>query len=282
MALVALLAFHGDFAFAAEFDFDAEAESLESDEEEDADDDTDDDLFSDDEDEEEELDESLFGEDEDEGDEKADEKADADEELDADEEEEPVWDPDDVSVRDIDGHDWQFDHNFRAPRPIKVYGPDDKAEIYWYILYTVTNNTGDERFFAPSFMLFTDKAKVQRSRSQPNVCALIKKDRPRHAKFLEHATKIIGKLLQGDDNARDGIAIFAPLEEGTKSFTVFVGGLTGQYIRRANPGALADATEAEKTVILHKTRALKYRLIGDEWKRDMVPAKLVRKWWAWR
>ncbi|MDP6381209.1 MAG: hypothetical protein QF662_07685, partial [Phycisphaerae bacterium] len=177
---------------------------------------------------------------------------------------------------------WTLNLKFEAPRPIRIYGTNREPKIYWYILYSARNDSGATRFFAPDFILYTNEAKLHRSGIHPEVHKVIKERRKRRTRFLENSAKIIGNLLEGEDNARDGVAIFAPIGPKTKSFTLFVGGLSGRYILRDNPAAKADTPLAEKKIVLYKTLAVDYKLIGDEWWKDLAAPKVVKTQWTWR
>ena len=48
------------------------------------------------------------------------------------------------------------------PTPIRVNIPGkDVPQVYWYLRYTVTNNTGRDQIFMPDFVLYTDTGEVR-------------------------------------------------------------------------------------------------------------------------
>ena len=52
---------------------------------------------------------------------------------------------------------WQLDFEFHDPQRISVQLPGDaEAKTFWYLLYTVTNNTGADVQYYPSVDLVTD------------------------------------------------------------------------------------------------------------------------------
>jgi hypothetical protein len=91
-----------------------------------------------------------------------------------------------------------------------------------------------------------------------------------------------GKVLPGEDNARTGVAIFAPLDRGTDYFRIFVEGLSGEYVERPNPAATAETPEDEKVIRLRKTLVLEYKFPGDEWWLNADQPIFVSKTWTWR
>ena len=189
-------------------------------------------------------------------------------------------DPDRVDPNEIKCDEYDLDFRFDHPEPIVVTTPEGEKQVYWYLVYTITN-TGDEaRHYVPAFILYSDTASVQHAGLHPDVFEAIKKTRK--IRFLENTVKMVGKILPGEDNARTGVAIFAPLDRKTDHFTIFVEGLSGQYIERPNPAADENTPEDEKVVRLRKTIALEYKLPGDEWWLNLDQPVFVSKKWTWR
>lgn len=188
--------------------------------------------------------------------------------------------PDQVDPKDIKGENWTHDLRFDHPEPIVVTTPGGEKEVYWYIVYTVTNTSGAEKNFVPTFTLYSDTSAIRRAGVYPTVFEAIKKQRK--IRFLENAVQMIGKILPGEDNARTGVAIFAPLDRETDRFTIFVEGLSGQYIERPRADAPADAPPDQKVVRLRKTLAIEYKLPGDKWWLNLDQPLFVSKTWTWR
>jgi hypothetical protein len=193
-------------------------------------------------------------------------------------------DPDAVDPNTIKGEKWTLDFKFENPEPIVITDPEKgEKQVYWYVVYTITNNTGGERSVVPVFTLYGDTGAVRKAGLYPTVHDAIKKSRK--IKFLENAVQVIGKIAQGEDSARTGVAIFAPLERETDHFTVFVEGLSGEYIERPDrtkkiePGHLA---EGDKLLRLRKTLALAFDLPGDKWWMNLDQPIFKSKKWTWR
>ena len=198
-------------------------------------------------------------------------------------------DPDVVDPNLIKGEKYTLDFQFDRPEPIVVTGPTGEKQIYWYVFYTVTNRTGQDRLLVPVFTLFADTGAVSRAGIYPTVFDAIKK--LRKPKFLENAVQMIGKVLVGEDNARTGVAIFAPLSFKTTKFTIFVEGLSGEFIERPGPAAQPQATpaklpeakaEADKATRLRKTLALTYTLPSENWMTTLDQPVFKEKKWTWR
>jgi len=198
-------------------------------------------------------------------------------------------DPDAVDPNLIKGEKWNLDFQFDRPEPIVVTGPTGEKQIYWYVLYTVTNKTGQDRTFVPVFTLFADTGALSRAGIYPSVFDAVKK--LRKPKFLENAVQMMGKLLVGEDNARTGVAIFPPLSFKTTKFTIFIEGLSGEFIERPNPVAPPQAAagkpeevkpDADKVIRLRKTLALTYTLPSENWMQNLDQPIFQGKKWTWR
>src|SRR5438270_6135421 len=122
---------------------------------------------------------------------------------------------------------WQLKFEHSAPKRIVVRSPGAvNPAAYWYMTFTVTNNTTEEQRFLPVFEMLTNDGTVIRSdREIPaGVFDEIKKRERR--KTLEPMEKIAGRLLIGDDQARDGVAIWKEPSTRMGTFHIFVGGLS--------------------------------------------------------
>ena len=51
---------------------------------------------------------------------------------------------------------WELDIKFLDPKRIELQLPgSDRPVVYWYVVYTVINNTGRSQRFAPLFQIVT-------------------------------------------------------------------------------------------------------------------------------
>jgi hypothetical protein len=148
---------------------------------------------------------------------------------------------------------------------------DGKDKTYWFMRYTVINNSGRDILFTPSFEILAETGTaISALRSVPGpVFSKIKAlyNNP----FLLSPTNIDGKLLQGEDNAKDSVAIFPALDADSRNFQVFFMGLSGETSEVLNP-------LTKKPVILQKTLELDYNLPGQAIGIDPQPKLLATKW----
>jgi hypothetical protein len=180
---------------------------------------------------------------------------------------------------------WQLDFRFRDPERITVRLPGDDADTtFWYVLFTVVNNTGEDVSFFPSADLVTDTLQVVRAGDDisPSVYEAIA---ARHAKefpFFASPAKITGPLLQGEDNHRTSALVFRTFDPSASKFTLYVGGLSGEITRVINPGFDEKEPESESNAryfVLRRTLAVSYDLPGDVSTRGVAaPVRRHREW----
>ena len=180
---------------------------------------------------------------------------------------------------------WQLDFSFHDPQRITIRLPATGHEVtYWYMLYTVTNSTGTDVQYFPSFALVTDTLQVVKAgeTAHPLVYDAIAARHKKEYPFFAPPSRITGLLLQGEDNARTSAAVFAVFDGKADAFTIYGSGLSGQIERVINPSFDESKPESEsnpRRFILRKTVAIMYDLPGDEHTRDeATPIRRDRKW----
>jgi len=154
---------------------------------------------------------------------------------------------------------WELNFTHSKPKRITVGG-----DAYWYMTYGVVNNTDEERHFLPSFELVTENGDVLRSdrRIPFNVFQAIK-TREKN-RFLEHYTAVGGPLRLGEDEAKEGVAIWKEPNPEMGRFSIFVTGLSGEHVIMKDADG-KDRKDAEgRPLILRKTLQLNYLIRGDE------------------
>lgn len=122
---------------------------------------------------------------------------------------------------------WQLDV---TPGELRVayVGQGDDAGAYLYFTYSVTNNTGKDLEFVPSFELATDSGDIAASGVSvaPAVTdAIIESlEHP----FLEDQVEILGPIQQGPENAKHGVAIWPVTDFDADEARVFGAGFSGE------------------------------------------------------
>ena len=173
---------------------------------------------------------------------------------------------------------WELDFKHDTPRRIVVRVPGQGNRAYWYMTYSVVNNTGEDRMFLPRFEMVTRDGKIHRSdKGVPlQVFEEIKRrERPRYP-FLEPHFKVSNTLRVGEDQAKDGVAIWPEPMTEMGNFSIYVSGLSGETVTlkmvdgkpvRVKPENSAQelkGVDEKDVVILRKTLQLNYVIYGDE------------------
>ncbi len=133
---------------------------------------------------------------------------------------------------------WELELKFLDPRRIEVQLPGAaQPEVYWYMVYTVTNPSPRSQRFFPIFQIVTEDLKVHDTDTgiNPLVFDAIRARHNLTHKYLVEPSKAIGALLTGDDNARESVAIWRQIDLSSNSFTIYVAGLSGETQIVHNP-----------------------------------------------
>jgi hypothetical protein len=162
-----------------------------------------------------------------------------------------------------------------VPGPLRLYVDELDGRAYWYFTYMVINRTGRDRVWAPELTLFTDRGEIMKSgRDVPSdvtdrMMGLMDNE------LLESQNQIIGDLLQGEENAREGLAIWPARQLETNEISLFVRGISGESVRVAHPISGDQVT-------VYKTLQRDYLVPGDATARGSRPAMLAGQTWVMR
>ncbi len=160
---------------------------------------------------------------------------------------------------------WELKFAHATPKRIVVTPASGGVpQPYWYMTYAVTNNSDKEQTFLPVFELVTRTGKAIRSDNSIPAAAFdaIKLREKNH--FLEPSYKIAGQLRVGDDQAKEGIAIWPEPDPRMGSFSIYVAGLSGEIAELRDDGGAVMKDKDGQAIILHKTLQLNYLIRGDE------------------
>lgn len=166
---------------------------------------------------------------------------------------------------------WEL--NFKYGPVERVYvDVDGKQTPFWFIRYTVTNNSGRDVLFTPSFELVSENGQaLQAFKGIPTSVFDKIKGLYKNSLMLS-PTDIYGKLLQGDDNAKDGVIIFPAIDPNARNFRLFVMGLSGETTDKViNP-------VTNKPVLLQKTLELDINIPGQAIGIEPTSKVTASKW----
>lgn len=180
---------------------------------------------------------------------------------------------------------WEFTFEHSKPKRI-VLNDKDGPRAYWYMTYKVTNLSDQEQMFLPVFELVSKDGEVVRSDQNIPKRVFLQIRAAEGNDFIEPRTKVVGPLRVGEDQARDGVAIWPEPEAEMGSFSIFVAGLSGEYVhmnedgnpvtpeqldkaaRAGKPIKLMEVENAKtgekEPIMLRKTLQIDYVVYGDE------------------
>lgn len=187
---------------------------------------------------------------------------------------------------------WQLEIDYKAPQAIQVQIPgESQCRTYWYMRYTITNRTGAERFFVPQFVLYTDTGKVYPAGKDVPTAVFATIKELHNDPLMRTMTGMAGQILQGDDNAKEGVVIWPDFDPQAGQVDIFISGLSGETaeVELPNPVMVQEidvrgqTKEVEKkTVVLRKTLSLRYAVPGEAAARLRSPVKLLKQEWVMR
>lgn len=167
---------------------------------------------------------------------------------------------------------WQFEIEHEAPRPISIKNLQGDIEWYWYLPYRVTNKTGQDRQLLPEITVTTDQGDV--IVAGQNIPARLFKEiqKKERNELLEHPNNMTGKILQGDDFARESVAIWRAFDHDVDKLTIFIGGMSGDTQAIKLP-------KSKKEVVLTKMRMVQFLTPGtDVHPQDQSVEQVDEEW----
>ncbi len=161
---------------------------------------------------------------------------------------------------------WELEFKFLDPRRLEIRLPGrSEPEVFWYMVYTVTNTSPRSQRFFPTFEIVTEDLDV--FETDVGISALVfDAIKERHKithPYLVHPTKAIGALLSGSDNARESVAIWRQIDLDVNEFSVFVEGLSGETRFVKNPAY--DPEKDETLVVIGPDRRQKEITVNPEY-----------------
>jgi len=154
---------------------------------------------------------------------------------------------------------WEL--KFEHGKPTRIVVGD---HAYWYMTYTVTNTSDREQAYLPMFELLTKDGQVFRSDKNIPKAAFDAIKQREKKQFLEPFTLIGGELRLGEDQAKDGVAIWEEPTARMGQFSIFVGSLSGEAtVLKDDKGKEIKSADG-KPIIMRKTLQLNYFIRGDE------------------
>lgn len=163
---------------------------------------------------------------------------------------------------------WQLDIAPGTLHLTSIDVPGIGPRMYLYLDYSVVNNSGQDLLFAPSFELANGEGEILRSgRDVPQVVTeAIQKSLQNP--FSEDQISIIGTLLQGRENGKDGVVIWPVTDANPERITIYAAGFSGET-------ATVEPPNSDQRYVLRKTLRIDFDSPGDlvGTRSEAIPAR---------
>jgi len=178
---------------------------------------------------------------------------------------------------------WQLSLQLHGqPRQITTKLPGDAhPQTFWYLPYTITNNTDQDAEFYPRVELLTDTLKLYQAgvNVRRPIFTAIRERYNETLPLLEPQSMLTGRVLQGQDNARDSVIIIQDFDPNATSVKLFFTGLSNETVTVEHPSQIDPKTNKPKRLLLRKTLMLQYDVPGDALKLEKrIMLYRSRKW----
>lgn len=181
---------------------------------------------------------------------------------------------------------WQLDIRFHgSPQRIVVRFPGfDQPKAFWYLPYTITNNTGQDVDFYPDVEIFTNTFKLSKAGRgvRKSVFNAIQSRHSHTIPLMEPEEHVTGRILQGQDNQRDSVIIFEDIDPNANEVKIFFSGLSNESAIIESPIYKNPTTGKGRDILLKKTLMLQYQMPGDALNQDQKVMLYRKRQWVMR
>lgn len=194
--------------------------------------------------------------------------------------------PSEVPIR------WELEFRFEPLQAIRIDVPGEpSARLFWYLRYEVVNRTGQDRIFVPAFSLYAQTGQLLPAGKGVPAYVFTHLKKLLNDPYLKDIAGITGKLLQGEDNAKNGLAIWPDFDPRAGTISIFIEGLSGETAEIMLPApvevcetdAMGKVTQVLKDkLILAKALQLIYSIPGEAAARLRAPVTLEEQKWVMR
>lgn len=174
---------------------------------------------------------------------------------------------------------WQLDVKLGPLRITKVDVPGVGPRAFMYLTYKVTNASGTDVLLAPAWDLATSDGRI--TRSGRNVPASVTKELIKRLEnpYLEDQISIIGVLMQGEENAKDGLVVWSMDDLRVDEVSIFGAGFSGE----AKPVEVLNPQSGQHDkILLRKTLMSRYSTPGEIESQGSVPFEPSEVRWIMR
>jgi len=174
---------------------------------------------------------------------------------------------------------WELDVDVGPLRVASVEVPGQGPMLYYYLTYTVTNNTDEPVLFAPSFELSTDAGgTVVAGQGVPAAATRELLERLANPLLLDQVD-MIGLLRRGEAHAREGLVVWPASNVEADEVRIYMAGFSGETARIR---VIDRGSGTPRDVVLRKTLMATHAQPGRLEGRGSLPLDRTATRWIMR
>jgi hypothetical protein len=168
-----------------------------------------------------------------------------------------------------------------TPGPLRVtrVEHDGQSRLYYYMTYKVVNTSDTDLLFTPSFEMANDEGELKRSGRDVPAAVTAKILELLENPLLDDQINIVGTLLQGEENAKEGLVVWPVNTPHVRAIEVFGNGFSGET---RTIDAYDPQTKGKKRVTLRKTLMLRYQPLGETKPTGAENLPVIEQRWIMR
>ena len=179
---------------------------------------------------------------------------------------------------------WTLNTIFTNPQQIVLMRTEDNKPVrFWYIIVTMTNDSGQDADFYPKCELVTDTFQIIPAGKGvgTEVFERIKERHKSTYPFLELFGMTDNKILQGSDNTKDIVIIWPDFDPESNNINIFLTGLSNETAVIEYPNIGTQNAE-QRQAYLRKTLELSYSIRGNPASLSGASLEYKDKSWVMR
>ncbi len=161
---------------------------------------------------------------------------------------------------------WVLDFEYKMPEAISIRDVEGRLRWFWFMPYKVANNTGEDRLFIPEITIADDQGSIVTAGQGIPVSVFPAIQSHLNNPLLESPIEVIGKIMQGEDYARESVAIWPVAEGDVDEMTVFVSGISGET-------TMIESPSTGEQILMRRTLMIRFATPGSPTGETLSPQK---------